>query len=283
MISRVVASLFLVGVVAAVAPAWAADPAPAAKKERPPIIDPRAERVLRSMSDFLREAKQFSLHADLSYDEVLPSGQKIQLSASQDAAMRRPDRVYAEYDGDEGSKRLWYDGKQITLYDAGASVYATEAMPPQIDGALDALSQKQGFQPPLSDLLYSDPYARLMKRAVFGLYLGEHVVDGVRTHHLAFVEPNLDWQIWVEDGTQIVPRKLVITYKRLPSQPQFEARLSQWDLDSRLADATFAPWIPSGALKIDFLNLMSSAGAPATAPSPASKPAPAAKPKGEAR
>jgi len=254
----------LLGAVAALCAAGlalAAEPAPGADKSRPPVIDPVADRVLKSMSDYLREAKQFSVRADITYDEVLPSGQKIQLSAVQDTAVRRPDRVYSQYEGDEGARRLWYDGKQLTLLDDGAGVYAAEAMPPQIDAVLDRLLAENGFQPPLSDLLYSDPYAVLMKGTVFGIYAGQHVVDGVRTHHLAFVQPDIDWQIWVEDGTQLVPRKVLITYKRLPSQPQFEARLSHWELDTRLADGTFEPLIPADAVKIDLLAV-----APATAP-----------------
>ena len=33
---------------------------------------------------------------------------------------------------------------------------------------------------------------------------------------LAFVEKDIDWQIWIEDGPQLIPCKLVITYKTRP-------------------------------------------------------------------
>jgi hypothetical protein len=218
-----------------------------------PVVDTRADFLLRAMSDYLSGAESFTVRAKINFDDVLPSGQKIQLGAVQDIAVRRPDRVYTEYDGDAGAKRFWYDGKSITMYDAAADVYATAPMPAKIDAALDQLMKKYDFSPPLSDLLYSDPYATLKPYADFGAYLGERTVDGTRCHHLAFVAPNIDWQIWIEDGTEVVPCKMVITYKNLPGAPQFEATFSDWDFGARLIDAQFAPKVPPGTAKIDFL------------------------------
>src|SRR5262249_13666816 len=34
---------------------------------------------------------------------------------------------------------------------------------------------------------------------------------------------DIDWQIWIENGPQLTPCKLMITYKNQPSQPQFTA------------------------------------------------------------
>jgi hypothetical protein len=242
---------------AALAVLWLAPLAALAKDEgapkHKPMVDPRADRILRNMSEYLAGAEQFTVRADIRFDDVIASGQKIQYTAVEDVAVRRPNRVYSEYDGDLGSKRLWYDGKSITMYDSTAGVYASSPMPGKIDAALDELMKKHGFSPPLSDLLYSDPYAILKPHADYGLYLGEHAVDGVRCHHLAFVDPNIDWQIWVEDGSEVVPRKVVITYKTLPESPQFEAVLSDWDFGARLIDAQFTPLIPPGTPKIPFV------------------------------
>ena len=221
--------------------------------ERKPIVDPRADQILREMSNYLSGAEQFTVRATINFDDVLPTGQKVQYAAIEDIAVRRPNRVYTEYDGDLGGKRFWYDGKSITMYDSGANVYASTAMPGKIDAALDQLMKKHGFSPPLSDLLYSDPYAILKPHAQFGLYLGEHVVNGVRCHHLAFVDKTIDWQIWVEDGTEVVPCKVLITYKSLPESPQFEAVFSDWDFGARLIDAQFTPKVPPDATKIEFL------------------------------
>jgi hypothetical protein len=117
---------FLVGVLAT-RPASAEEP-------QVPTIAPDAERVLRDMGEYLKTTQQLSFHADITYDDLLPTGQKIQLGATYDAAVRRPDRIYTEYWGDSGGRRFWYDGKAITLYDPAADAYATEAAKPTIDG-----------------------------------------------------------------------------------------------------------------------------------------------------
>jgi hypothetical protein len=242
----------------------AALPAAAAEKKgdpaRPPIIDARADELLRAMGEYLGGAKQLSFRARIEYEDVLPTGQKIERGAIQDVALRRPDRAYVEYQGDEGANRLWYDGKEVTVLDGEEGVYAVAPMPGKIDATIDRLIGQYGFSAPLSDFLYSDPYKVLHPRAKFGVYVGETDVDGVRCHHLAFVDETIDWQIWIQDGTEMVPCKVVITYTQLPGQPRFAATFSDWELDARLADALFRPLLPLEAAKVDFLGVAKAVG-----------------------
>jgi hypothetical protein len=207
--------------------------------EEKPVIDSRADKLLKAMGDYLKSSKQFSFHANITFDDLIPSGQKIQYASSSDIAVHRPDRVYAEKQSDLGGKRFWYDGKNMTLMDTRLGVYATEPVPADIDSAMDHLMEKYGFSPPLVDFVYSDPYHTLIENVESGFYVGLHDVEGVRCHHLAFVQKNIDWQIWIEDGRQMVPRKIVITYKTIPESPQFSAMFSEWDLDAHLPDALF--------------------------------------------
>lgn len=236
----------------AVAPALAQQPA--APAARPPIVDARADALLKAMGDYLAAAKQLSFQARIEYDDVLPSGQKIEHAALQDVALRRPDRVYVESRGDHGASRLWYDGKEVTVLDGDEGVYAVAPMPATVDAAVDRLVTQYGFTAPLSDFLAANPYQVLRERAQFGLYVGETDVGGVRCHHLAFVDKTLDWQIWIQDGTELVPCKIVITYTRLPGQPRFAATFSDWELDARLADALFRPLLPPDAARVEMLD-----------------------------
>jgi hypothetical protein len=77
--------------------AGAAGNAPPQQQALPsPVISAQADRLLRESSDYLKAAAQLSFHADITYDDLLPTGQKIQLAASYDVAVRRPDRFYTE-------------------------------------------------------------------------------------------------------------------------------------------------------------------------------------------
>jgi hypothetical protein len=229
-----------------------------------PAVSAQADKMLREASDYLKAAQQLSFHADVVYDDLLPTGQKLQLAAAYDVAVRRPDRVYTEYWGDGGARRFWYDGKTVTLYDPDLGVYASEPAKPTIDATLDHLIKVLGFTPPLSDLMTSDPAAALGTNVLYGFYVGVTQVEGVRCHHLAFVEKNIDWQVWIEDGTQWVPRKLVITYKTIPGAPQFAAVISDWDFATRPPDALFTPQLPPDASRISFLTAGAAGKAAAT-------------------
>jgi len=227
------------------------------KSEPGPLIGPRADLVLKAMSDYMKSVKQFSFRGKISYDDVLPSDHKIQYSAEVKAAIRRPDRIYAEKEGDESNRRFWYNGQKATLVDGELGVYATvDDVPGELGAMMDHLMEKYDFAPPLADLVYPDLYEALIDNVQFGVYVGLHDVEGIRCHHLAFVEKYIDWQIWVEDGMQMVPRKIVITYKAQPESPQYAAILTDWDLNARFSDILFD--VEMAALanleKIEFLT-----------------------------
>ena len=229
-------------------------PATQTSKGEAVVVDPRADRLLRAMGDYLKAAKEFSFHAEITFDDVQASGQKIQFGATNDISVRRPDRIYADYKGDIDRKCFWYDGQTVTLYDGDHNVYATEKVPPSIDAALDYVSKQLGFDPPLSDFIYDNPATVLRQEVISGSDLGETHVAGVSCQHLAFVEKNIDWQIWIETGKAYVPRKFVITYKTCPGAPQFVAVLSNWDFATPLSDALFSADLPPDVGRISFLK-----------------------------
>lgn len=58
-----------------------------------PFVAEQANRLLKQMSDYIGSADQFTFHADISFDHLLPSGQKLQFSAAEDVALQRPGRL----------------------------------------------------------------------------------------------------------------------------------------------------------------------------------------------
>ena len=83
-----------------------------------------------------------------------------------------------------------------------------------------------GIESPLGDLLSNQPCAKMTTKA--GYYVGKSKVDGVVCDHLFFQGKDVDWQLWIEDGPVNLPRKLIITEKKLKMSPQFTAVLSGW-------------------------------------------------------
>jgi hypothetical protein len=104
------------GVFAQNRPATPAGPAAATNAPAPARAE-QADRLLKEVGAYIGSAEQFTFHADVSFDHVLPSGQKLQFSATEEVVLQRPGRLYVEWNGDLGARPFWYDGKSVTLYD----------------------------------------------------------------------------------------------------------------------------------------------------------------------
>jgi len=225
----------------------------------PPTIIEAADRLLKQMGAYVGSADQFTFRADITFDHVLPSGQKLQFAAVENVALQRPNGLYIEWTGDLGDRKFWYDGKTATIYDPATIFYGADAAPPALDDMLDKLIKQLNFTPPLADFLYSDPYKGVRGTIQYGFTTGDTQINGRSCRGLAFVEKNVDWQIWIDSGPQPVPCKLLITYKNNSSLPQFSAVFSDWDFSPRIAVSTFTPELPPGTQKISFATVTASA------------------------
>jgi hypothetical protein len=184
----------------------------------------------------------------------MPSGQKIQHAARMTLALKRPDKVFVNYHSDRHRKMIWHDGARITLYDPQAKAFAHLPAKGDVDDAVDKAIAEAGFSVPLIDLVVIDPDRPRLSNVVSGRYIGLHRVRDFPCHHLAFVGKDLDWQIWIEDGPKPVPRKVVITYKKLPGSPQYSAWMPTWDLAPHLPDLLFRFRPPADAEEIEFVK-----------------------------
>lgn len=217
------------------------------------LLDARVDTLLRDTSQYIAEAASFSFRADITYDHVLPTGQKIQHGGVLEMIVRRPDRFYASYVGDTFSKRFWYDGQTFTIWDGKGNTYASVEVPANLNDTLDAIREQLDVRLPLADFAYDDPYAQLAGAVAIGFHVGQQEVRGVTCEHIAFGADDMDWQIWVQDGRRLLPRKVVITYRSFPSEPQYTAVFSDWDFADRIPDRLFRPKLPDDAERIEFL------------------------------
>ena len=221
-----------------------------AQEPPPPLIEPelapgsrlveaRAEELVRQMSERLASATAFALEAEEVYDEVPEHSPRRQLTNLRHVAMRRPDRLVGDATGDALNRSFWYDGKTFAALNKEQNVWAGGTVPPTVDGALDWVFEQTGTVVPLADFLYADSYARLMENVQRGVYLGIHEAAGVPCHHLSFEQATIDWQLWIDAGSEPLPRKLVITYKTEDEVPQYAVTIRKWNLKATLPDRLF--------------------------------------------
>lgn len=229
-----------------------ADQAKPAAPSNPPPVDPKADKILKDMSATLAAAKSLSFSAHAIADQFTPEGQKLQFAKNQKVVLKRPGKLAADVNGDLEDLVFRYDGKRVTLYNPRTRSWGTTDAPATIEDTLDMLAEKYQMPMPLADLAFSDPYKCLTENVRSGEYVGIGYVFDAKCHHLAFRQAAVDWQIWIEDGTKPLPRKVVITFKESPGHPQYTAFLSDWNLNADAPDSAFTFTPPAGSKQVEF-------------------------------
>jgi hypothetical protein len=228
---------------------------PAASQAQTNEVEPEAGRLLKRMTDYVGSLQQFGLDTAQSIEVVLVSGQKIQFTGAARMVVQRPSKLFAERVGDVFSQSFFYDGKSLTLFNPDDGYFATVPAPGTIDEMLDFARDSLDVIAPAGDLITQDAYARLMADTTAGFVVGKSTIDGVRCDHLAFRSYGVDWQIWIEDGTQPVPRKYVLSTVDIVGAPQFEVVMRNWTTSPDVSPKRFHFTPPAGATEVQFLPI----------------------------
>jgi hypothetical protein len=245
--TRQLIGLLVSAVVTAVA-AW-----PVASFAQPAGVNPEAIKELRRATDYLAGLKQFRMETESAVDVLTEAGEKIQLGNRTVLTVQRPDKLRAERVGELVAQAFHYDGKSLSVSYPAQKYYATTAAPPTIEAALDFARDKLKVHAPAADLIYSNALERFTEGLTSAFIVGSAEIGGVVCVHLAFRNTEVDWQIWIEEGDKPMPRKFVVTSKKLPQSPQFSVTLSKWDAAPKVTDATFRFVPPKDSRQVDFL------------------------------
>jgi hypothetical protein len=232
----------------------------------PSASEQRAMSILKNMSLYLAQAQNFSVTIRDGYDAIQQSGQKIEFGELRKVTVSRPDRLRIDVERSDGDKSLVvFNGKELILYTAKENVYATVSRQGTLDQLIKHAVDDLKIRVPLAMMLLSTLPSELDKLVASADYVETTTIaDGPCDHVAARTNRGVDFQVWVAQGGQPLPRRIVITYKDEPGQPQFWADLSNWNLAPEISDAIFGFTPPSGADRIEFLAELGKASINAT-------------------
>ena len=217
-----------------------------------PAIEERAVQLVKKMAKTVSAMKTSRISTEYALEVVLESGQKLQYVGEATSWLQRPNALRTERVGARSSTVFVYDGKQISLYADPPGFYATREAPATIDEMLEFALDRLGVGPPGVDLLYSDGGLGLLDGVTAGSYLGVATVAGRRCHHVAFRAPEVDWQLWVEDGENAFPCRYVITALDVKGAPETVVTVREWAGDPEIPAGHFRFTPPEGARRIAF-------------------------------
>jgi hypothetical protein len=230
-----------------------------AEEAKAPAVDAYAQSIIKRASDYLAEAKGVGFTAEVWEDVPVENGPVLQSTRTVEVNLRRPDRLRAEIRRADKTRALMYNGKSLTVHDAGAGCYATINTPATIDETLDAAAEL-GIEFPLEDVLLSKPFGDGASKAAAGQYLGVVEVLGKRCHHLAFQNETLDWQAWVDEGPLPLLRKAVLHFKKEEGKTSLTALFSSWKMGSSLPLSAYEFTPPPGTSKIEIIAIREEEG-----------------------
>ncbi len=218
-------------------------------------IEPEADKILHAMANYVAGLKTFTADYDVDDEVVTTEGEKLQYSASGSIALERPGKLRVSRKDSFVDAELTFDGKTISILSKKLNVYGQLESPgPTIDEAIEEVRSATGFDASGGDLLAADPYAVLTEDVTQGDHVGTGLIGGFECDHLAFRNPRVDWQIWVQKGDEPLPLKYVITTKWVTGAPQYTLRLRNWNVKPQIDPAMFKFTAPAGATKRDGIH-----------------------------
>jgi len=237
----------------------AAEPA----KQAQPAISADASAALQRMGQTLR-AEQLSFQARTIRVYADPDGEPLHIFHVLKVTMHRPNRLLAEVSGDDGSNKLVFDGKTAIIFSAEQNKYASIAVPEgTIAGMLKEAVGRLGVDFPLADFLSDEPGKAFLTSVTSGRVVNTVTIDGAPYDLLFFFQPpGIELELWLSKNEQSLPRRLIVTYRTLPGQPNFIAQFSDWNFNVQAVDADFAFQPPAGATQVE-LKPVATAAPPA--------------------
>ena len=216
-------------------------------------IDPEADKILKSMSDYLGGLSAFSMIADIDSEIVDLAGQKLQLSSAATIIIERPGKIYMHRHGAYANAEIIFNGEVLTIHGKGKNAYLQTKSPGNVDNAFNTLETEIGLDAPGADLLLANSYPSLSDGIMSSAYLGTAYVNGIECHYLTFRAAQVDWQLWVQTGKTPLPMKYIITAKWVTGAPQYSIRFRDWNTKPQIEANQFVFTAPKGARKLDTL------------------------------
>ncbi len=220
-----------------------------------PSVDPTAVQILKRMTDYLGNLKQFSVKTQNSIEDMTDSGHRVDYDISTVVTVSRPDKMKAQRMGDLIDQTFYYNGTTLTLYNASDKVYATDPAPGTIEGMLEFARSSLGLIIPAADLIYRNNFSLLMQDVTLAAVIGKAVIGGIKCDHLLFSRPGVDFQVCVADSGDPLPYKYVVTDTATCALISISTVMSDWNVKPVVDDGFFNFVPPNGVKKISFMPL----------------------------
>ena len=210
---------------------------------------PEASGILMKSYRFMGKLKQFSIDAITTNEDMYADKMLVTYTHHIHMDVMRPNLLHIELNGDIKDRSYYINDGHFTVYDRHTNYYGMLDVPKKIDHALDHLFEKFNIKTSLANILYTDLDKRIAPKTK-GYYFGISDVKDTPCHHIGFVTPTQEFQVWVATGEQPVIRRFTVIDKTETVRPRSSTVL-KWDLNPDFKPESFVFEKPKGAAKIN--------------------------------
>lgn len=201
-------------------------------------------KKLKTMSDYLKSAKNMSFVVNSFFQEPADGGPAIKRFVSHKVFLQHPDKLAFRAEFDDGIVRVGsFDGKTLTIGLPANKTYTTVPITGSIDEMLDILHDDYDISLPIADFLYSDFYASQSQYIDYSEYVGARKLFDKSYDQVVFSGPTANWQLWIGTDTPL-PARFIASYFREPGDPEYMATFLNWNLNT-VAESDLVLEIPA--------------------------------------
>ncbi len=215
-------------------------------------VDSEALVILKRMNDYLLSQQVVGFRAIENEEVVFDDGYKVMFSEEIRFKMARPNKFHVQRHSGESEVEMFYDSSSFTIFRKDLNWFATTNAPPTITEVFAKLDNKLNIQIVARDILRDDSSKFLLASISSGFVVGDALVHGVLSTHLAFRATDTDMQIWITKGQQALPMKYVVTSRWITGAPQYAVTFFDWVFQDDIDNAVFVFKAPQDAKEIPF-------------------------------
>lgn len=213
-------------------------------------IDTIAVAILDRMTAMIGDLSSCHVTVKSNYDIRSQHLGLVKHGDEEQLYMQGPDKLLIRSQGDRGERSIYYNGETLTYYSMENNQFASLPFSAPIVEMIDTVNKMYGIDFPAADFFYPSFVDDILSESKNLIYLGMTKVDGKDCFHIAGTTADKTFQFWISDDALTLPLKMVIVYTNRDMNPQYEAVLSDWQINPVLPPALFEFMTPPKAKKI---------------------------------
>jgi hypothetical protein len=218
-------------------------------------IDTVAVAILDKMSAMIGDLSSCSVTVKSNYDINSRELGLVKHSDEDQLFLHGPDKLLLRSEGDKGSRDFFFNGKTLSYYSLDQNQFGQVETPVSLMEMIDTVNKLYGIEFPIADFFYPSFVDDILAESRNLMYLGLTKVDGKECFHIAGTAADKTFQFWIANDAYYLPVKVVIVYTNKELNPQYEAVLSNWQVNPSLPDALFEFTAPPKAKRIKLVPL----------------------------